>query len=196
MTGLALVSLMTGFLLVYSGFKAIDPRCLITKTFKPGTDCPRIDTGEANPFLTAQSGIGMPSSTTQSGGLPSGTTHTGTWNYNDSAVNSAKATAAEAAILARFPGTRSGGICNCRYMRGSTAPSGHRWSVHSVCGAVDIWPSPYPADSIIAFAKSLPMVWDAWLDSSPGDVHVQVVPNPPADWIPPCAATGAARKTL
>jgi hypothetical protein len=188
LTGLALVSLMTGFLLVYSGFKALDPRCLVTKAFNPDKDCPRIDADEPSPT----EGI-FPSGTSTStgGGLP-GTKNDGTWNwtFDNSAANQVKANAAYLAIKARFPGIRYGGICNCRKRRGGGADT-TQWSVHSVCGAVDIWPESYSPNSIIALAKSIPGVFDAYLDSPPGDVHVQVVPNPPHNWIPPCARRGA-----
>ena len=109
------------------------------------------------------------------------------WNalYGNVAANTAKCTVITAAIVGRF-GVRPGGIYNCRKQRG-TGSDPSAWSVHSVAGATDVWPGPGQANAIIAYAKSLPGVWDAWLDVSPGDVHVQIVPNPPSGWVPPCA---------
>jgi hypothetical protein len=181
-TGLALVFLVAGFTFVYSGFTALDPRCLLKKAFNPDTECPRIDADEPSPSAAV---LGGSSSTSASGGLGG---EGAKWSplYENSAANLVKANAAYAAVKARFPGIRFGGILNCRHRRGGGADSS-QWSVHSVAGAVDVWPEGYSAASIEAFAKSLPMVFDAYLDSPPGDVHIQVIPNPPHGWIPPCA---------
>lgn len=103
---------------------------------------------------------------------------------NVSSKNLIEATAVQTAVQARFPSAKFAGICNCRKQRG-TGSDPNRWSVHSVCGAVDFFTDD-PA-AMIAFAKAIPGVWDAWLDAKPGDVHIQIIPNPPANWIPPCA---------
>lgn len=100
-------------------------------------------------------------------------------------------------IAAQFPGVTNGGITNCRKQRG-TGSNSSDWSVHSCAGAVDVWPNGNSSGAIIAYAKQQPEVWDAWLDASPGDVHVQIVPNPPyPNWTPPCAggSTGGGTTT-
>jgi hypothetical protein len=180
-----MILFITGFTLVYSGFKALDPRCLLQKTFDPSRVCERIDATETNPVTTAISTL-PGGTTTQGSGL--GSPKGATFNDNNSVVNFAKATAAAALVQARFPTARNAGICNCRFQRG-TGSDPTQWSVHSVCGAVDFFTTD--PNGMIAYAKSLPMVWDAWLDASPGDVHIQVIPNPPHGWIPPCAGTGS-----
>lgn len=120
------------------------------------------------------------------------------WNarYGNVATNTATCNGVYAKITGRFGAVRSGGIYNCRKQRG-TGSDPTDYSVHSVAGALDVWPgSNASAGELITFAKSLPEVWDAWLDESPGDVHIQVVPNPPEGWVPPCAGGSGGGSTV
>lgn len=126
---------------------------------------------------------------------PAGALTSAEWNarYGNTATNSVAAIAVFVRCKARFPGLEFGGVYNCRKQRG-TGSNPNRYSVHSVGGAVDVWAARngISNDAVKAYAKSLPGVWDAWLDESPGDVHIQIVPNPPEDWIPPCAGGSGA----
>ena len=180
MTGLGLLIFAAGFTLLYSGIRAQDPRCLLQRVFDPAKECPRIDAGEADPAA----GVGTATAPTGGAVTPGGGAV-----LPGSAANAAKANSVYLALKLRYPLLRYGGICNCRHRRGTGADTS-QWSVHSICGAVDVWTDGhYSNNEVIAFAKKIPGVYDAYLDASPGDIHVQVVPNPPQGWIQPCAGT-------
>ncbi len=119
--------------------------------------------------------------------------------YGNTAANTVLATTVGTAIGGRFPGSwnpATPNIYNCRTQRG-TGSCSSCYSVHSVAGAVDTWPTAHAsAADIVAFAITLPSVQGAWLDASPGDVHVQIVPNPPAGWVPPCAGGSGGGGTV
>ncbi len=106
--------------------------------------------------------------------------------YGNVAINTAKCTAVYAQLQAKFPGVGSNGIYNCREARDcATCPGKGFYSVHSVAGAIDVAPGSYAKETIQAYAETLSGVTMVILD--PANVHVQIVPNPPAGWVPPCA---------
>lgn len=98
-----------------------------------------------------------------------------------------------AMIESRWPTAQYAGMCCCRHERGTGSDPSH-WSVHAWCGAVDYFgPSHSPNDpvtiEIFNWANSsegkAAGIQFALIDQSPGDVHVQYIPNQEGD--PPCA---------
>ncbi len=148
-----------------------------------------------------QSNAPGPSGNTNNGG-PSGTGTPGSsgssWlaQYGNVSTNIAKTTQLKTYILNRWPSLNYAGTCNCRPQRG-TGSNPNMWSIHSWCGAIDFFGPTYSTSDPVAktlyswanssAGKALGIVF-ALSEASPGDIHVQIIPNQvPSDLVPQCA---------
>lgn len=182
MTGVALLLVLGGSLLVYGAFKGLDPRSLITSVFTgaPPEPLPAIP-GKVAPGDTL-SGIAL------TGGSPPG---------GESLGNiTAPVAAIIAAVKAKFPDANIGGTYVCRNVAGSSTPSQHAWG-----NAVDITRSSTPRMAALsawavaqARAGRLPIAQVLWWGKDQlhgGTVgghrdHVHLTGSPQMTGIPPC----------
>ena len=190
MTGVSILLIITGSTLVYSAFKGLDPRSLITSVI----------TGDAVTPLPSLPGDSA-GVTTPGAGVPS------SGNTTSAPSGGSRITPAirqvEAALSKAFPGWNSGGDFVCKTIQGTSTPSQHAWGnavdvmVQTVTGsAMANTPGDAVARWAIAQAKSgaLPIdqvIWrgQEWIHG--GSVydhfnHVHITGAPQLSGIPPC----------
>lgn len=182
MTGVAVLLIIGGATLVYSAFKGLDPRSLVTSVF----------TGDEPTPLAPIPGAVLPGNTVSgaplTGGRPPGG---GGIGRNTAAIDTVVA-----ALRQKWPEVRIGGTYVCKRILGSSTPSQHAWG-----NAVDFsGPSPLYMSRMAAWAVGeakagrLPIAQVLWFykDQLNGGyvydhtTHVHISGKPMMTGTPPC----------
>jgi hypothetical protein len=194
MTGVSILLIISGGTLLYSAFKQIDPRSLVTSVLTGSAVTPLAPIPGTDGSAAGVPSTGIPETTTNA---PSGTSRI------TPAIRKV-----EAALSRKFPGWRNGGDRVCKMIEGTSTPSQHAWGnavdvmVPTVTGsgmantlgdAVARWAIQQAQSGALPIDQ---VIWrgQEWLHG--GSVydhfnHVHLTGSPQLQGIPPCMSRAA-----